>query len=88
MQKLLEEVLQEAGYNGQIDSNWGGNSPVSSEVAVVQQIVREEEKKERQYSWVLRKQAKSTRQDLGGGTAEERRGSTSRVLGSERGGRA
>ena len=56
VQKQLEEVLHEAGYSGQIGSSWGGNSPVSPEVTVVQQKVRKEEKKERQHSWVLRKQ--------------------------------
>ena len=56
VQKQLEEVLHEAGYSGQIGSSWGGNNPVSSEVTVVQQKVRKEEKKERQHSWVMRKQ--------------------------------
>ena len=56
VQKQLEEVLHEAGYSGQIGSSWGGNSPVSSEVTMVQQKVRKEKKKERQHSWVLRKQ--------------------------------
>jgi hypothetical protein len=45
VQKQLEEVLHEAGYSVQIGSSWGGNSPVSSEVTVVQQKVRKEEKR-------------------------------------------
>ena len=59
-----------------IGSSWGGNSPVSSEVTVVQQKVREEEKKERQDSWVLREQqrVRGRRRDSRGKKRQHQRG--------------
>ena len=64
-------MLHEAGYSGQIGSSWGGNSPVSPEVTVVQQKVRKEEKKGEATQLGTEEAAESTRQGEGQQREEE-----------------
>ena len=73
--RLLEEVLHEAGYSGQDEQaggSWGGNNPISPEVAVLQQLVLKEEGEKGEATQLGTKEAaESTRQEKGQQREEE-----------------